>query len=157
MKWLLLCAVFAAMGLSAEVTAAQPAEGANFGVPGCRFARPADFAGSLKWEGDCAAGLADGRGVLRAYQPQRPPKVFYGRMKAGQLALGVVEQDDGYVAGEFADGKRKPSDERADYIRAFDEAASAAKEAAARFRKAGNEASARHYEERAARLAAQMD
>ncbi|PTT91570.1 hypothetical protein DBR42_03600 [Pelomonas sp. HMWF004] len=128
-----------------------------FGAADCRFARPTDFAGSLRWEGGCVDGRADGRGVLRAYVAQHSPKVFYGRLKAGQLALGVVETPDGYIAGNFVDGKLKPSEERGDFIRAFDEAAAAAKEAAARFRKAGNEASARHYEERAAQLAAQMD
>lgn len=137
---------------------AQPTEAAgDFGLPQCRFTRPADFVGTLHWDGGCVAGLADGRGVLRGYLPKQPPRLFFGRMRAGQLAQGVVKVKGGFLAGVFEGGKLKRSEERADYLQAFDEAAAAAREASVRFRKAGNEPSARFYGDWATKLAAQMD
>ncbi len=145
------------LGLIAA-SVAQPTEAAReYGLPQCRFARPADFVGTLHWDGGCVNGRADGLGVLRGHRPKQPPQLFLGRMRAGQLAQGVVEVEGGYLAGVFEDGKLRRSEDRADYLRAFDEAAAAAREAALRFRKAGNGASAHFYDDRAAKLSAQMD
>lgn len=128
------------------------------GAPQCRFAVPEAMLGlDLRWSGACRAGLAEGRGTLRGYEGARVALVFYGRMEAGQPALGVIELDGGFVAGRFEAGRAVADGDRDTLIRAFDEAAAAARQMAAGFRKSGNTASYRFYRDKARQLSQQMD
>lgn len=128
------------------------------GAPQCRFAVPEAMLGlDLRWSGTCRAGLAEGRGTLRAYEGARVALVFYGRLEAGQPALGVIELDGGFVAGRYEAGRAVADGDRDTLIRAFDEAAAAARQMAAGFRKSGNTASYRYYRDKARQLSQQMD
>ncbi|RZI62683.1 MAG: hypothetical protein EOP37_01635 [Rubrivivax sp.] len=118
-------------------------------------------AGSARWDGLCASGqtnLADGLGVLKEQQGAAVKRMFLGRVAKGELALGVVDiPDQGFMAGRFAQGKLVPSEDRAEILQAFDEAAKAASAAADRFEQAGNAASAKFYRAKARALREQMD
>jgi hypothetical protein len=139
---------------------AMPAAASGMAGPAsCRFAPPPDWpvAGVL-WSGVCGAGLAQGRGTLRAYQGGRVVRSFYGDLKDGQLILGVVEVPEaGFIAGRFQGGQAVDDGERNTILLAFEAASAAARELARGFRQAGNRASARFYEAKAAQLARQMD
>lgn len=124
----------------------------------CRVERPVDWGtASLRWEGACVKGQAQGRGVLRGLQDGKLQRAFYGCMAGGHVVFGVLELPGGFKAGEFHHGQLRNSDDRALLMRAFDEASAAARDAAARYRKAGNAASARYYQDKAKQLAEQMD
>lgn len=126
---------------------------------GCGITAPGDWPWQdLRWSGRCRDGLADGRGVLRAYDRGHVVRLFYGRLKAGRLDVGAVEMAGGYVAGRFDNQGHVIRDgDRNTLIQAFDEASAAAHEMAERFRALGNGASARFYDERARGLAQQVD
>lgn len=111
----------------------------------------------VRWSGACVDRLADGRGVLRAYEAGLVQRSFYGRLEAGRPVLGAVELEGGFQAGRFQDGRVARDGERNTLIQAFDEAAAAARELATFYRRAGNAASARHYTDKARQLAQQMD
>ena len=153
--WLLAAACSVVAITAAAQTAAAPA---TAGAPQCRFAVPEAMAGlDLRWSGACRSGLADGRGTLRGYEAGHVARVFYGRLAAGQPALGVIELDGGFVAGRFEAGRAVADGDRDTLIRAFDEAAAAARQMAAGFRKSGNTASYRFYRDKARQLSQQMD
>ena len=138
--------------LLAALVACSTSEGA------CGFSVPADWVqADSRWDGSCAAGLADGLGVLKEYSGGKVARFFFGRVHGGNIELGVIDQADGFVAGKFDHGQLVPSDDRQAYIDAFREAEQAAKQAASRFKAAGNEASFRFYENKAKELAGQMD
>lgn len=145
------------------VVAAQATPTASSTMAGpssCRFEVPHAWPSTsgVKWEGRCAAGFAQGSGVLRAYgQGGQPVQVFYGRLDHGLLLSGVIERPDGYQAGVFKAGNLVETDDRSTIVKAFETASAAAREASERFAKQGNQASANHYAERARRLAEQMD
>jgi predicted aminopeptidase len=154
--WLLaaLCSALAATA-AAQIGPAGPVMA---GAPTCRFLVPEAMLGlDLRWSGTCRDGLAEGRGTLRGYEGGRVVLVFYGRLEAGQPALGVIELDGGFVAGRFEAGRAVADGDRDTLVRAFDEAASAARQMAAGFRKTGNTASYRHYRDKARQLSQQMD
>jgi hypothetical protein len=155
--WLLAAALCAV--LAPQASAASAAEMAALAGPArCRFAVPAGWPEpDLRWAGPCRAGLAQGRGVLRAYDQGRMVRAFYGRVQAGVLAFGVIDRDDGFMAGRFEAGTLVADGDRNTIIRAFDEASAAARQLAAGYQKAGNAASARHYRDKARQLALQMD
>lgn len=147
-----LCAAAAvpAAAASEQVPTAGPAH--------CRFYVPEGWAvRDVRWSGACRAGLAEGRGTLRAYAGGRVVHSFFGRLDAGWPVLGVIERTDGYMAGRFEAGKAVNDGDRNTLIQAFDEASAAALQMAARFRQAGNTASALYYEGKARQLAQQMD
>jgi len=124
----------------------------------CQFTVPEGWVQtSTRWDGDCRDGYADGIGVLKEYQGQEVKHLFLGRIKSGALVVGVIEERDGYLAGKFHKGRHVPSDDRQTVITAFAEAERAAKQAAIRYRKAGNTPSARFYEDKARQLGEQMD
>ncbi|AKJ30160.1 hypothetical protein [Caldimonas brevitalea] len=128
------------------------------GEPNCRFAAPEGWRDhAVRWEGGCVNGKASGPGVLRAYAKHKPTEFFYGRLVDGTPRLGVLEQPDGFVAGEFDQGGAVQSDDRDVAVRALREAAQAAKLASVRFKDKGNEASARFYLGKAEQLDAQLD
>ena len=112
---------------------------------------------STRWDGDCRAGHADGLGILKEFSDQKVKRFFFGRLKDGDLELGVIDQAEGYTAGRFANGHLVPSEDRQSVVSAFAEAEKAASQAASRFSKAGNQASARFYEGKAKELREQMD
>lgn len=111
----------------------------------------------MRWSGACRSGFADGLGVLRQYRQARVERWFYGRVAAGQPAIGVVDLGDGFMAGRFDGGRLVRDADRNTLIEAFDEASLAARQMAERFRRAGNAASARYYDNKAAQLARQID
>lgn len=125
----------------------------------CRFAAPADWpTRDVRWSGACSKSrLAEGRGVLRAYDGKRVVMAFYGRLKAGRPDLGAAEVEGGWLAGRYQDGRPVNDGDRNTLIQAFDEASAAARQLAAGYRKAGNAASARHYQDKATQLARQLD
>jgi len=147
-----LCAVAA----SRPAQATQPMQWV--GPSRCRFVAPEGLAArDVRWSGSCHAGLAEGRGTLRAYVGGRATRVFYGTLSAGQPALGVIDQDGGFMAGRFEAGKLVKDAERNTLIKAFEEASLAARQMAEVYRRAGNLASARLYREKARQLSLQMD
>ena len=83
--------------------------------------------------------------------------MFYGELRAGQPVRGVLEQPDGFLAGEVAQGVVQATDEPEVTLRAFREAEKAARAASNQFKAANNHASAQFYARKARRLAEQMD
>lgn len=154
--WLLGAVLHASC--SADVPTAPPSAAPMAGPAHCRFVVPEGLVlGDVRWSGACRSGLADGLGVLREYRQARVERLFYGRMAAGQPAIGVVDLGDGFMAGRFDGGQLVRDADRDTLIEAFDEASLAARQMAERFRHAGNAASARYYEGKAAQLARQID
>lgn len=144
------------------VAASWPAQAAEplplVGPSRCRFVAPEGLpTRDLRWSGSCRAGLAEGRGTLRSYAGGRAPRVFYGTLNAGQPVLGVIDQGGGFVAGRFEAGKLVHDGERNTLIKAFEEAALAARQMAEVYRRAGNLASARFYQAKAQQFSQQMD
>jgi hypothetical protein len=130
----------------------------NDKTTGCGYRLPQEWqASTTHWTGQCNAGVADGLGVLRVYENTNPVAVFYGRMSSGQMAIGVVDTAEGYLAGRFADSMLVKSDDPNASFSAFREATSAAKAASKLFADQGNAASANYYREKAEQLEAQMD
>lgn len=128
------------------------------GKADCRFEVPDGWpANDVRWTGPCRAGRADGRGVLREFNAGRVNRIYFGSLIAGHLTLGVIQQDDGYKAGQFSAAKLLTGAERNTLIKAFDEGSAAAKAVAANYLREGNAASAKYYQDRAKELAEQMD
>lgn len=148
-----VAALLASTGLALLLTGKTSADPIT-----CHVSAPADWQGlSLRWEGACASGHAEGSGVLRGFEKGQVRRLYFGRMKAGQPEIGVDELPDGYVAGRFKDGKVVSSDDRNDTILAFREASKAAEAVSERFRAAGNAPSAKFYRDKAQSLGEQMD
>lgn len=128
------------------------------GPAGCRFAVPGGWSPrDIRWTGSCQHGLAEGRGVLREFVDGKVARLFFGSLQAGQPALGVIEQADGFIAGRFEAGQAVRDGDRNTLIQAFDEASAAAGQVAEAYRAAGNLGSARFYSDKARQLAQQMD
>lgn len=124
----------------------------------CEFSVPDDWSRkTTQWDGHCPAGRAEGLGVLKEYRDKKVKRFFFGRLKGGEMEFGVIDQEEGFMAGSFAKGQLIPSDDRQTIINAFNEAEKAASEAASRFNKTGNKASAEFYERKAKELREQMD
>lgn len=124
----------------------------------CAFNAPYGWSqNSTRWDGECRAGHADGIGILKEFSNRKVKRFFFGRVKDGNLDLGVIDQAEGYVAGQFAQGRLVPSEDRQIFVSAFAEAEKATSQAASRFSKAGNKASARFYKAKARELREQMD
>lgn len=153
-----LLATFGNVHVLADV-AAVPSQRINAREPSnCKVNALHDWSGyTVRWEGPCDQGAANGSGVLRGYAKGKPTLIFYGEMQGGNPRLGVVEQPDGYLAGQFQEGKALPTEDPNVTLQAFNAAERAAQQVAARFNAKGNAASARFYAERAKRLGAQMD
>jgi len=124
----------------------------------CAFTAPAGWSQTAtRWDGECRDGHADGLGVLKEYQQQKVVRFFFGRLEHGELKLGVIDQAEGFVAALFANGKPLPSEDAQRTVDAFAEAEKAANEAASRFSKAGQQASAKFYTAKAKELREQLD
>jgi hypothetical protein len=157
------------------LTAAQPAAAAPGEVPAepvakpgpaaagsCWFATLERFEGrTLKWEGECADGKANGKGVLRAYpkagSPDKAVLIFFGTLERGEPKLGVIDTPDGFMAGEFVKGKLQDSGDPNVTSRAFKIATEAATFVSERLKAAGNAASATFYAKKAQSLQQQLD
>lgn len=115
----------------------------------------------VKWEGECKAGKAHGKGVLRAYPSAESAGstvlIFFGEIIHGEPSIGVIDVPDGFIAGELREGRVIDTGDRNTIIRAFRVASEAAMLASERFAAAGNRASARFYASKAEVLAEQMD
>lgn len=132
----------------------------QYGFPkgACEFSVPDDWSRkTTQWDGNCMAGRAEGLGVLKEYRDKKVKRFFFGRLKGGEIEFGVIDQEEGFVAGSFAKGQLIPTDDRQSIINAFTEAEKSASQAANRFSKAGNKASALFYERKAKELREQMD
>jgi hypothetical protein len=124
----------------------------------CAFTTPAGWSqAATRWDGACKDGHAEGLGVLKEYQQQKVVRFFFGRLEHGEPKLGVIDQPEGFVAGQFAKGEPLQSDDRQRLIDAFAEGEKAANEAASRFSKAGKQASAKFYAAKAKSLREQLD
>ena len=124
----------------------------------CVFSAPAGWnQTTTRWDGACRDGHADGLGVLKEYQQAKVVRFFFGRLEHGELALGVIDQPQGFVAAAFAKGEPVKSEDPQRTVSAFAEAEKAANEAASRFSKAGKQASAKFYAGKAKELREQLD
>ncbi len=84
--------------------------------------------------------------------------IFFGRSRAWRTqARRDRPAGSDFVAGQFAKGEPLPSDDRQRMVDAFAEGEKAANEAASRFSKAGKQASAKFYAEKAKALREQLD
>jgi len=154
----LLLAAAMAMAIPAAVPAAGTDAPVMVGPAACRVGVPAGWSPrDLRWSGACRDGFAAGRGVLREFVGGKVARIFFGSLHDGQLALGVIEQPDGYVAGRFEGGRAVGDGDRSVLIKAFDEGSAAAGQFAEALGSAGNAASARFYRDKARQLALQMD
>ena len=124
----------------------------------CQFVPPAEWLDStITWEGSCQAGKAHGQGVLRAYKKGVKTLLFLGNLEHGELSLGVIDSAEGYIAGQFYQGKLVPDVERNVIISAFRNASAAAKAYSQHLKQAGNQGSAAFYLKKAQELEQQMD
>lgn len=124
----------------------------------CAFTAPAGWnQATTRWDGACRDGHAEGLGVLKEYQQQKVVRFFFGRLEHGEPKLGVIDQPEGFVAGQFAKGQPVPSEDRQQMVDAFAAGEKAADEAASRFSKAGKQASAKFYAGKAKSLREQLD
>ena len=128
----------------------------------CGFAALERFAGrTVKWEGECAGGKADGKGVLRAYpkagSADKTVLIFFGTLERGEPKIGVIETPDGFMAGEFSQGKLQDSEDPNVTIRAFKVSTEAATLVSQRLKAAGNAASSAFYAKKAQTLLQQLD
>jgi len=124
----------------------------------CSFTAPAGWSqADTRWDGACSQGRAEGLGVLKEYGDQKVERFFFGHLSQGEIEQGVIDEAEGYIAGRFRHGVLLPSEDRQSYLDAFGTAEQAATQAAERYKKVGNHASARFYERKAKTLREQMD
>jgi hypothetical protein len=124
----------------------------------CGFSVPEGWKqANTRWDGECVAGKAEGLGVLKEFENRKAKRFFFGRLVEGQIQQGVIDQAEGYVAGQFKRGVLVPSEDRQVFIDSFRLAEQAASLVASRFRKVGNKASAQYYETKQKQLEQQMD
>jgi hypothetical protein len=129
-----------------------------FAQAACTFERPESWpTKNTVWVGDCKDSKADGLGVVKETGDGKVVRSFFGRIQSGKWLLGVIEQSDGYLAGQFSEGHLVEQEDRNVTIHAFDEAAKAAQSVAERYRKAGNLPSAKFYEAKSQSLKNQID
>ena len=112
---------------------------------------------ATRWDGDCVGGLANVLGVLKGFEGRQVERLFFGTMAGGELEFGVFDGPEGYMAGKFSKGSPVPSDDCPTYVSAFAEGEKAADLAAGRYRRSGNQGSAKFYEGKAKALREQMD
>ena len=151
-----LCLALAAFLLPAGCAVAENA--LTGGKSDCRYEVPDGWLPKdVRWSGACHEGTADGHGVLREFSGTQVSRIFFGMLGRGKLRIGVIQQSDGFKAGRFDAGKIVDDGDRNALIKAFDEAATAAKQVSETYRREGNTASARFYLDKSKQLAEQMD
>ncbi len=147
--------------LTAAALPSAPAFSASLtwaGRQDCRFIVPSKWSDSrVLWDGACAAGKANGQGVLRGYRTGASTRLFMGQMKRGALSLGVIEVDDGYVAGEFVDGVAVANPDRNILIKAFEAGSAAAKAMGQRLKQTNEARSSEFYLRKAQELEQVLD
>src|ERR1035437_4827890 len=90
-----------------------------FAEAACSFELPATWrTKTALWVGDCKA---EGPSVVKETSDGKVVRFFFGRIQTGKWVLGVIDQSDGYLAGEFLNGPIDGQVERSVMIRAFDE------------------------------------
>lgn len=124
----------------------------------CQVIVPPEWQDSrVIWDGACAGGKAHGQGVLRGYRQGASTRLFFGRMKQGELDLGVIVEEGSYMVGEFVDGEVLPNPERNTALKAFRLASAAAKELGLRLKKSKNASSAAYYLQKSKQLEEALD
>lgn len=124
----------------------------------CKFISPPGWQDrTVVWDGGCQNGKAHGQGVLRAYKDGLNTLLFLGNLEQGEISLGVIDCDDGYIAGQFSHGELLPDLERNVIINAFRNAATAARTYSKRLKRLGNQESASFYLKKADELEHQLD
>lgn len=157
---ILLCAtLFSSHALAMPLpTEPKQSESQIAGRKDCQFVPPAGWHDRvIIWDGACQSGKAHGQGVLRAYQKHTTTLIFFGNLEHGELSLGVIDNGEGYIAGQFSQGRLLPDAERNVIIHAFRNASAAAKAYSQRLIQAGNKLSAAFYLKKAEELDQQMD
>ena len=133
------------------------------GEPGCRFRRLEVWAaGKVAWFGDCQKGFADGSGVIVNVVEGAQSERFYGRLDEGSPSIGVLQTENGFVAGRWEDGSivaPLPDDvsQRNVMIEAFRKGSSGAAAASKFFTKNSDAEASRFYAAQARLLDEQMD
>jgi hypothetical protein len=156
---LLGAVLFATQAVATPLTAEPEQTGSHLeGRKDCQFVPPAEWRDrTITWNGPCQSGKAHGQGVLRAYKKGANTLLFFGNLEQGELNLGVIDTTEGYIAGQFAQGKLVPDVDRNVIISAFRDASAAAKAFSQHLKKAGNQRSAAFYLKKAQELEQQMD
>lgn len=160
--------IIALLGLAFTAMAASPdtpeAGWLKDPASGCQFRAPRSLpSGPTYWIGACPGGKADGLGVLRRRDGADAGEVFYGELKDGVPAIGVIDtargNQGGLIAGRWKDGDLTTGEDSVwqDNTDAFTAASKAAQAASAVFKAQNNEASARYYAQQAKMLDEQMD
>jgi len=130
----------------------------SFAQAACTFEKPESWATSTtSWVGDCKNGRAEGLGVVKEVDHGRVVRFFFGQLRSGKWVLGVIDQTDGYIAGNFLNEHVVEPTDRNTILQAFDEAAKAAQSVAERYRQKGNLPSAKFYQAKSTALKNQMD
>ncbi|WP_246703437.1 hypothetical protein [Rhizobium sp. P28RR-XV] len=85
--------------------------------------------GRTYWVGECAVNKASGFGMLRRRDGDHAGRAFYGEMRVGVPAVGVID-NEGYRVGRFKDGDIGDDAELVFQVRmdAFEAAVRAARE-----------------------------
>lgn len=157
----LVRAVLTALALAALPALAREADGQQWRkdpASQCAFVAPRSLGTApVFWTGECKAGKAEGKGMLRARQGSIAGPAFFGELRGGVPVMGAVDLDGGYRAGRFMDsdigtedGDRQTSDD------AIALAMGVARSISETFASAGNAASAKHYADVAARFEQQL-
>ncbi|MFC5548112.1 hypothetical protein [Massilia aerilata] len=147
-----------AMAAAAAACNLAAAAGTPFSVAPCDFKAPDQWGEySVRWAGTCANGKAEGLGVLRAYRDGQVQQIYFGRFVQGEPSFGVIDHPEGFIAGRFKNGKLVDNEERQDVISAFRAGEAAALAFAQQLKRNGNASSARFYQEKAHKLATQME
>ncbi len=144
-----------AIGLVASAAAVQPPPLRTDRASGCRLMAPRAMpAGATAWIGACAAGLAQGPGVVRVTPARgRAPVLFYGLMRAGRPVRGVIDAGEDWMIGDFRDGERVDVRDDPDAgIKQFRAAVLGAEVAARWFAAKGATASAAFYRAKAVQI-----
>lgn len=152
-----------AVAAAAEPVAHEPAntQPSASSSADCSFTPLNRFEGRVvKWEGECVGGKADGYGALRAYpradSEDKNVLIFFGKLRRGKPALGVLDLPNGFQAGKVVAGEVTGYDDRDLAIEALDEGTKAARQVSERMKAAGNAASAAFYDKKAKMLAIQL-
>jgi len=152
---------------AASSRAETPKSGASHppseGQPGCRFQRLLVWtAGSVEWLGGCENGFAEGSGVIVNSVEDAGVERYYGRLDHGSPSIGVLQTDNGFVAGRWSHGKvlADPPDDTARrnvLIDAFRAAAEASSSVSKSFAKRSDTEASSFYATQARLLRDQMD
>ncbi|PTQ60106.1 hypothetical protein C8J45_11357 [Sphingomonas sp. PP-CE-3G-477] len=110
-----------------------------------------------RWGGSCRGDLADGLGAIPVRTSQGDEGVFAGRAEAGRLRSGIININKGgfqMIAPEQTETPEGIDPAAWASNLAFNNAFAGAAEASARYRAAGNTASANYYARLRAKLIA---